>query len=388
MSTLCHSGDGPRIGIDGRFIQDKFHGIGPYVYGLITAVCQHEGDHRVVAFVDPALPNSRFALDTLRHLPRLELCPIALPLYHPLEVWGWSAYLRRFPVDVFHAPYFWSPLRLPCPLVTTVHDMIFDRYPQYMPLRRFAMVYKATSRYAIRKARRVIAISEATKRDIIHYTGAPADKIAVIPRSPDATFRPIETEDLRRVVRERYGLTAGYVLAVGARRPHKNIGRLITAFSRIAGQVPQVLVLVGTLDERFPLEQPGELDRLRSAGKIVEIAHVAQEDLPVMYSMADLFVQPSIIEGFGLPVLEAMACGCPVACSNTSSLPEVAGNAALYFDPLSVDDIARRLIKALTSSELRHGLSERGLRHARRFNWETEASMTLGVYRQATEVSP
>ena len=375
------------VGIDGRFIQDKFHGIGRYVYGLIASLSAVEGDHHVVAFVDPSLPNRRFPLSELRSLPKLELSPVSIPLYHPLEVWGWYAHLRRTPVDVFHAPYFWSPIVLPCPLVTTVHDMIFDRYPQYMPLRHLALVYKLSSRYAIKKARRVIAISESTKRDIIHFCGTPADKIAVIPRSMDASFQPVEDADMQAAVRERYGLPPAYILAVSARRPHKNIGRLITAFSRIEAQVPQALVLVGSTDERFQSDAPPELEALRQAGRVVEIGHVAEEDLPAIYSMASLFVQPAIIEGFGLPVLEAMACGCPVACSNTSSLPEVAGDAAVYFDPLSVDEIVERLREVLLSPELQADLAGRSRRRARQFSWATEASATLNVYRQAVERS-
>lgn len=368
------------IGVDCRFIQDKFHGIGRYTYKLLTSLSSLEGSHRVIAFVDPSLPNSRFPINKLAQSDNIEIRTISIPLYHPRELWSWYAELRQSPVDVFHSPYFWSPMLLPCPLITTIHDMIYDRYPNYIPARRFALVYKVTSRLALKKSRRVIAISEATRSDIIHFTNTERKKIVVVQPSVDAWFTPIHDERTRQDVRQRYGLPSTYILAVGARRPHKNIGRLIASFSRIAANIPHALVLVGSIDKRFPIEAADDIIRLKREGRILEIAEVAESDMPTLYSMADLFVQPSIIEGFGLPVLEAMACGCPVACSNTTSLPEVAGNAAMYFDPLSEVEIDKSIRETVLSPDLLRDLAQRGLRRAAQFSRRTEAQRTLEVY--------
>jgi glycosyltransferase involved in cell wall biosynthesis len=371
------------IGIDGRFLQDKFHGIGRYTYGLLTGLGSIEGDHRVIVFWDPALPNSRFPLHRVARPGKLEFHRISVPLYGFQELWAWPLQLHRTPVDVFHSPYFWSPVLLPCPLVITVHDMIFDRYPQYIPGARYLLPYRMMSRLAFRMASRIITVSEATARDIVQFAGTRKDKIVTVLSGVDKGFHSIATNDECCRVRSKYALPASYVLVVGARRPHKNIARLVAAFSRIRGEVSQSLVLVGSIDERFVDGAANGIAMLKGEGRVLEIAHVDEQDLPTIYSMADLFVQPSIIEGFGLPVLEAMTCGCPVACSNTSSLPEVAGDAAILFDPRSDVAIAETMRKVLTSSDLRQSLSRRGLQQADRFTWEAAATTTLDVYRSA-----
>jgi len=371
------------IGIDCRFIQDKFHGIGRYAYQVLSHLCSLEGKHHITAFVDPSLPNSRFQFDALTQSGRLTIYPISIPLYHVPDLWAWRAILRDANVDVFHSPYFWAPLLAECPIVVTIHDMIFDRYPEYMPQRQFALIYKIMSRLAIRRSRKVIAVSEATRYDLQLYAGVDGGKVCVVPEGVDVSFKAVSDSQVCHAIRQRYGLPPSYVLALGARRPHKNIARLVAGFSRVAAQVPHALVLVGAIDDRFPREVTSTIGRLKAEGRIIETGYVVEGDLPALYTLADLFVQPSIIEGFGLPVLEAMACGCPVACSNTSSLPEVAGDAALLFDPLSEARIADVLRRALTSQELRRELSRRGSRRAGEFTWEAAAELTLDVYHHA-----
>jgi alpha-1,3-rhamnosyl/mannosyltransferase len=371
------------VGIDGRFLQDKFHGVGRYTYGLLTGLCAIEGNHRIIVFVDPSLPNSRFPLQDLVRTGRVEFRHISIPLYGAQELWAWPLVLRGAPVDVFHAPFFWSPLVLPCPLITTVHDMIFDHYPQYIPGLRYLVPYRLSSRLAMKKAQYVLSPSEATKSDIVRFANVNGDKIVSIPSGIDQRFHPISSETERFRVRQAYALPSSYVLALGARRPHKNIARLVSAFRQIMDKTTQSLVLVGFIDDRFTDRAASEIAELRQAGRLVEIAHVAEEDLPAVYAMADLFVQPSIIEGFGFPVLEALACGCPVACSNTSSLPEVAGDAAVLFNPRSTEDIADAMLRVVGSSSLRESLCRRGVTQARRFSWESTAQETLDIYRGA-----
>ncbi len=378
------------VGIDGRYLQDKFHGIGRYVHNLLTGLCAIDGDVKIIVFVDPALPNRRFPLDTFVRPGKIEFRDISIPLYGPQELWAWPVELLRTPVDVFHSPFFWSPLALPCPLVATVHDMILDRYPQYMPGLRYLLPYRIMSRLALRAARRVIAVSDATKRDIVRFSATDPAKIDTILCGVDTTYyRPVTVEEECARVRDRYGLPEAYVLAVGARRPHKNIHGLISAFERIKGEVSQSLVLVGTVDDRF-VDRAGEgIAALKREGRMIEIAHVDEEDLPILYAMADLFVQPSIVEGFGAPVIEAMACGCPVACSNTASLPEVAGDAAVLFNPRSEAEMAEAVRGVLLSSDLRDDLRLRSVRRARQrqFTLEAVATHTLDVYRSAASTA-
>lgn len=383
MDSPRRAGRPLTIGIDCRFIQDKFHGIGRYTYQLLGHLCALPGDHRVVAFVDRSLPNTRFPLDALAGRGRLSLAPIRVPLYHPAELLAWPRLLRAHPVDVLHVPYFWSPLALPCPLVTTIHDMIFDRYPEYMPQPHLRAIYRLSSRAAIRRSRRIIAVSEATRADIVAYGGGDGGRVRVVPEGVEPGFAPVRDAAALRAIRARYGLPERYILALGARRPHKNIARLVEAFAAVADELPHALVLAGEVDRRFADAASPLVRRLRAQGRVVETGFVAEADLPALYSLADLFVQPSIIEGFGLPVLEAMACGCAVACADSSSLPEVAGDDALLFDPRDTAAIAAVLRAALGAPALRADLARRGVARAAAFSWERAARETLAVYAAA-----
>jgi glycosyltransferase involved in cell wall biosynthesis len=371
------------IGFDGRFLQNKFDGIGRYAHGLLSAMGAVDGDHTVRVFVDPSLPNSRYPLQDLVGADRLELHEVSTPLYRPRELWEWSQVLRRHPVDVFHAPYFWSPLLLPCPLVLTVHDMIFDRHPEYIPGRRFRIPYVVASRLMLNKARNIIADSQATRQDITELAGIPENTVTVIPLGVERRFCPLISDRQKDQIRHKYALPSAYILAVGARRPHKNIARLVTAFESIATSVPHALVLVGAVDTRVADAATPALARLKARGRALEIDQASEADLPAIYAMADLLVQPSLIEGFGLPVLEAMASGCPVACSRIPSLLEVVGDAAFSFDPHSESDIADVLQRLLSSTECLDELRSAGLDRARTFTWENAAARTLDVYRAA-----
>jgi glycosyltransferase involved in cell wall biosynthesis len=371
------------IGIDGRFLQDKYHGIGRYTFSLVSGLAALPGDHRVVLFIDRSLSNSRFLLARLARAGKVEIEDIALPLYHPRELLQWPRIVSRTRIDVVHSPYFWSPLLLTCPVVTTVHDMIFDRFPQYIPGLRHLAAYRLMSRVAMRRATHIIAVSDATRRDIMRFAGIVASKVSTVHLAADPAFLPITSEEACTTVRLRYHLSIPFVLAVGVRRPHKNIARLVSAFLRCCSSVPHSLVLVGGIDPRFRDDADEAIKKLRSRGRLLEIAHVEEGDLPALYSQADLFVQPSLIEGFGLPVLEAMSCGCPVACSSTSSLPEVAGNAAAQFEPRSEASIEAVLRELLLSGEERQRLRKLGLERATTFSWNTAAKQTLRIYRRA-----
>jgi alpha-1,3-rhamnosyl/mannosyltransferase len=368
------------IGNDCRFIHDRWDGIGRYSYSLLAGLCSTAGAHRIVAFVDAGHPNRLDRLNGFVRWGKLQIQPIDFSAFDPRAIWRWRAILRKHPVDCFYTTYHvWAPVRLPCPLISMVHDLIYDRYPRYMPHAYAWPLYKLASILAIRRSDRIITCSHATARDIVRFTGVDGHKITAIPLGVDARFRPVHDPHQRQAVCARYGLPEKFVLALGTRRLHKNINRLVAGFAHIMGDVPQTLVVVGpTGGGALRSRALAALTRQR---RIIELQYVEEQDLAALFSMAELFVQPSIIEGFGLPVLEAMACGCPVACSNTSSLPEVAGDAALLFDPFSMPALAGAIRQALLSSDLRHDLSQRGLRQAGRFSWEKTAAGTLKVYR-------
>jgi alpha-1,3-rhamnosyl/mannosyltransferase len=227
----------------------------------------------------------------------------------------------------------------------------------------------------------VIAVSAATRADLLRHFRVPAERVVVIPEAVDAEFRPRPMEEVQ-AVRQRYHLPEHYLLYLGINKQHKNLVRLVEAYARLEPGVP-ALVLAGREDPRYPQARQraaelGLAERVRFPGDI------ANADLPALYSGAMLFVFPSLYEGFGLPPLEAMACGTPVACSQASSLPEVVGEATLRFDPYDVEAIAQGLRQAVQDEPLRKHLGEAGVARAAQFTWERAARETMRVYDEVT----
>jgi glycosyltransferase involved in cell wall biosynthesis len=370
-----------RIVLDGRTIADHFPGIGRYTFNLAGALarCLAPGDELVLLH-NPRQPNTRFALAALAERSRLRLLPVSARNFSLAEQWRLPGLLRQLNATVYHSPYFLMPYRPGCPSVVTIHDLIPMRYPADYSLST-RVVFALGARLAVRAARRVVAVSNDGAADLRQRLGVPPARLAAIPEAPDPIFQPQSAQAIAQV-RARYGLPEGYVLYLGSNKPHKNLPRLVRAFIELAPAAGRqtALVIAGHWDERYPqarLAAQAAPDRVRLLGP------VAPADLPGLYAGALLFVFPSIYEGFGLPPLEAMACGVPVVCSKASSLPEVVGQAALVFDPLSQDDLRTALERALTDGALRADLAQRGLERARLFTWDRAARQTLDVYRQA-----
>lgn len=284
--------------------------------------------------------------------------------------------VARAGVELLHNLFTTAPAVVTVPQVTTIHDLIYKRYPEtHRGLLSYGM--RLLVPLAARRSRRVIAVSEATKDDIVGFLGVPADRVDVTYEGPGmaATARPTPAAELRN--RLELG-DAPIVLTVSAKRRHKNLERLLDAFDRV--EEPAVLVVPG-----YATAYEGELrdraaaatDRIRFAGWLDDT------DLDGLYRAATALVFPSLAEGFGLPVLEAMVRGTPVACSNATSLPEIAGDAALLFDPTSVDAIAKSIRRLLADADLRRELSEAGRARAAKFTWGEAARKTIDSYRRA-----
>jgi len=278
--------------------------------------------------------------------------------------------------------------------VLTVHDLIFLLFPEYhLPLNRWFL-----NRFMplfIRRADAIIAISQCTKDDLIRHYGVPSEKVTVIYEGVDSRFHPVTDPDVLGRVRARYGLPEHYILYVGTIEPRKNLTALLEAFVALRKQASNrqpatsnqrleagswKLVIAGKRGWLYE----GFFRRLRELGlegEVILLGFVPDEDLPALYSAAELFVFPSLYEGFGLPVLEAMACGTPVIASNASSLPEVVGEAGILIDPHDVGGLVKAMGRVLMDGGKRREMREKGLQQAARFSWERTAAMTLGVYR-------
>jgi glycosyltransferase involved in cell wall biosynthesis len=289
-----------------------------------------------------------------------------------------SAEIAAHPLDLLLVPAHVLPLIHPRRSVVTVHDLGYLREPQaHRTLDRLYL--DLSNRYHTRTATRLLAISQATKDDLVRRYGVAPERVTVTHLAAGDEMRPVGEVAMVAAAKDRYGIVGDYLLYVGTLHPRKNLARLIQAFAPVASQFPALrLVLAGKKGWMYE-DIFAQARNLGLEGRVVFTGYVAAEDLPALYTGALAFVFPSLYEGFGMPVLEAMACGAPVAASNTSSLPEVAGDAALLVDPTDVAALSR----LAGDAALRASLRARGLIQAARFSWQRCASETLAALDEA-----
>ncbi|MBU0609233.1 MAG: glycosyltransferase family 4 protein [Armatimonadetes bacterium] len=293
--------------------------------------------------------------------------------------------------------HYMGPFRSPCPFVTIIHDTVWRSLPETFPWRD-RLIMNALIPGTIRRAAAVVAVSEFTRSEVERYYPAAKGKLHVVPNAIDERYRPVTEEAEQRRVRERCGLPERYVLSVGVLQPRKNVEGLIEAYGRLPeevregcglviagkkGWMVERLVAVGDRSYTGPKTAVGDRSYTDTFFHPRFIGYVADEDLPALYSMAACFVYPSLYEGFGLPPLEAMACGTPVVTSNVASLPEVCGEAALLVDPREVSEIAEAMARVLTDEALRVRMIEAGRAQAGRYDWRESARRLVGVLRRS-----
>ena len=370
-----------RFGLDGRYIRDHFPGIGRYTYSLACAVADAAPDDTLVVLLNECQENSRHALADLRARPNVEIAPVTAPPFSLREHLELPLVVRRLRLDLLHSPYYLKPYWLPIPSVTTVYDVTPARYPDYLPSRRARFAFELTTRLAIETSAALLTLSESARADMVQFFDAQPDRITVTYPAVDAAYTPRPTDEVA-AVRASLDLPEAYILYLGINKPHKNLVRLVEAFARVAAALPEVtLALAGKPDPRYPdavdrAQALGLADRVRVLGAIPE------DSLPALYTGAALFVFPSLYEGFGFPVLEAMACGSPVITSSVSSLPEVADDAALLVNPVDTDALARAMLAVVQDGRLWTRLHRASLARAAEFSWARAAQQTLAVYRR------
>lgn len=379
-----------RIGIDCSLVPGERVGIGQYSYQLVQALSRidHENEYvlypvfyytfhpqyRRVAW--PQAANMRVAF---RCIPR----PLLRVLRHSRAP-GFTKEWLLGRVDVVHSvsfsvPRFRSGRKR---LVATIHDLSFLTHPECHTRENIAHAINGT-RAAVAWADALIAISQHTRQDLIELVGAPPDRVVVTYLAPNPLCRCETDPVVLASLRQRYRLPGDFILFVGSLEPRKNIVRLLAAYARLPATLRRDVHLViaggrGWLNDDI---RP-TVRNLGVAEQVHFLGYVPEAELPGLYSLATVFAYPSLYEGFGLPVLEAMQCGTPVLTSNVSALPEIAGEAAVLVTPTEVDDIAAGLTRLLEDTALRVELSARGLARARLFSWERCAQETLAVYRQ------
>ena len=365
-----------RIAIDIRKLHD--YGIGTYLRNLLRQLARLDGDTEFV------LLSRRDDLRVAARLgPNFRCVAESAGLYSVREQLSIPFKMLRLAPDLFHTPHYVLPPLTPCRAVVTIHDCTHLMFPQYRR-RRLAYAYARTMLWtAAHRSRRIVTGSEAAKRDILRFFDVPASKITVIHHAvDDLFFREPGEADLARV-RERYELHDRFVMYSGNVTPHKNLERLLEAFAllRHDGHDDLKLLISGARPARYSSLR-GAVRRHGLDGRVRFLGYQPETTLAALYRLADVFAFPSLYEGFGLPPLEAMACGTPVVASNASSLPEVVGDAAVLVDPYDPRDIADGIHRALDDAGLRGRLRERGPARARAFSWRASVERLYAVYRE------
>lgn len=362
------------VAIDARLAHYTAGGIAHYTLALAHALAAEA-------------PHDRFTL--LRSvkqrggLPRarnLSSAPLLTPPHHRLEQLSLPLEVARVRPDVLHSPDFIPPFRRVFRSVVTVHDVGFLRFPE--TLTEESRRYYGQVGRALQSAERTIAVSHATARDLAELLRAPVDRVRVVHNGVDARFTPVTDPDVLARMRGRYGLDRPYLAFLGTFEPRKNLATLVRAFKIVRERHDVLLALVG---RRGWLYEPifSLIDELGVRPAVHVIEDAPRADFPALLSGATAFAFPSLYEGFGIPPLEAMACGTPTVVADTSSLPEVVGNAALLHPPTDHEALADALLCLINDEAERATLQARGLERAARFTWERAARETFAVYHEA-----
>jgi len=357
---------------DSRTLTPRYPGIGRYALGLLNALADIlQDDLTTLCHMSNPLQAAqlkRFTLSSdIRTLSDQIITPLTLTKhFSPSNV-------------VYHSPFYIFPYLLPHPTVVTLYDLTPVLWPEgFTFLAR--QLYLLAHRLAATRAQHIITLSSAARNDLIQHLHIPPTKITVIP--PGISSSPHASRVTRHASRVTPHTSPPYLLYVGINKPHKNLPRLIQAYASLDRATPPLLI-VGPVDTRFPQTQ-ALVEQLDLADRVRFLGHVPEAELEALYANATLFVFPSLAEGFGFPALEAMTHGTPIVCSDIPVLRELAGAAALYFNPLLSDSMASAMVEALTHSHLRADLHERGLARAKEFSWTTAAQQTVEIYRQVS----
>lgn len=387
-----------RVGINALFLQKPATGMGQHLLHLLEGLDSLDDRDQQYTLLAPRVRRA-YTLRAPQLSDRFREVEVVTRLARLGEnveqVWWEQAGIvlagSREKVDLLHSPYWSNPLWSPWPTVVTVHDVIQFVLPEYA-WRKISRMYFGLVSAGARRADAIITVSECSKADIVKILGVAPERIHVIGNAVDDTLYPVRDAWLLKSVRERYGIGPRFILYFGGFDLRKNVPRIIEAYSRLPEHLRKEygLVIAGRYQNLghplFP--DPREVvARLGLESNVVFTGQIREQDKAPLFSAATVFVFPSLYEGFGIPVLEAMACGTPVVTSNVSALPEVAGDAGMLVDPYQPDAISSAVANLLDSQSLRDDLSRKGLERARLFTWNGVAEQTLRVYKQTLGTS-
>jgi glycosyltransferase involved in cell wall biosynthesis len=354
-------------------------GIGRYMKCLTESITAQAPEHEYLLILPPKSEH-------LVHAPNAQKLCTGLNYYSFREQFELPQILNRYKVDLLHSPHFLLPLVRPCPTVATIHDVIYLACPEDLPSFAGRLYYRTMMNACSRMATRIITDSKHSKDEIIRYLHADIEKIEVVYPAVDPFFQSgPHLADLASA-QSKFGIDRDYILSVGIYKPRKNHAGLLKAFQLLLKSgIQSQLVIAGPMAEAEPVLR-GLIQELGIAQHVIFTGFVTDADLRALYSAARVYVCPSLYEGFGFTVLEAMACGTPVVCSSATSLPEVAGKAALFFDPHKPEEMAAQLCGAFSDDAMRALLIANGRSNLLRFSWEVAARQTLAAYYHALQL--
>lgn len=366
-----------KIAFDLRRIANP--GIGRYMKCLAESITAQAPEHEYLLILPPQSEH-------LVRAPNAQKLCTGLKYYSFHEQFELPRILSRYKVDLLHSPHFLLPLIRRCPAVATIHDVIYLACPEDLPSFAGRLYYRTMMTACSRMATRIITDSEHSKNEIIRYLHADPAKIEVVYPAVDPFFLSVVDPAEIASVRSKFGIDSDYILCVGIYKPRKNHVGLLKAFQvLLKSGIQSQLVIAGPMAEGAPVLRR-LAQELGIAQHVIFTGFVTDDDLRALYSGARIYVCPSLYEGFGFTVLEAMACRTPVVCSSATSLPEVAGKAALYFDPHKPEEMAAQLLCAYSDDSVRASLIADGCTNLLRFSWAETARQTLAVYRQAVQL--
>lgn len=372
-----------RIGIDGRPLTGPYTGDRTYWRGLISALLPLDPQIEYFVYTHRPIPEG-----TLPFAPNLRYRVFPSRNERIWSLFHLSRFVSEDNCSLLHVQYS-IPFRCPCPVVTTVHDISFQLHPQWFPWKHRTLLQIGVA-YAVKHAAKVITVSEASRQDILQHYQCPAHHVVAIAHGIAPLFlQPPPPAQAKEWVRKKYGIQTPFVLAVGVLQPRKNLETLAAAFGRVYPKFEGnlALVLVGKkgwgVQEHTIRRLVAERGGPSAATATKFTGYVPDEELPYLYAACSVFAYPSFYEGFGLPPLEAMACGAPTVVSLAPPMPEVVNDAALLVPPQEVEQWAKTLESLLLDKTLQENLRKRGHEQARHFSWEKTAQRTLQVYEEA-----
>lgn len=372
-----------KIGIDCRIYSSKFTGIGRYTHELVEHFIQINNEqkrkHEFVLFFN----SPEFKKYTPPNLAVKKVL-VDAPHYSFAEQTKFLRILNKEKCDIVHFPHFNLPILYRRPFIVTIHDLTVTFYPGRKKNRWFHRLgYNLVIKNAAKRSKKIIAVSHNTKNDIIEHLKIDPEKIEVIHNGIGEEFTLIDNSQYKKTL-QKYGIKKDFLLYTGVWRYHKNLPRLVAAFAKIREELDIQLVITGKPDPQYP-EVQDAAKNLNLEDNVIFTGHVSEGELIHLYNAARIYVFPSLYEGFGLPPLESMKCGTPVAASNSSSIPEVCGeDNAVFFDPADIDDMASKITALYKDVDLQAGLIERGAVHASRLTWEKSAHKTFSAIMRST----